>query len=157
MSSATFPLINLPFEVLLHVVELLDCGDISSFCQVSRDLDAIASPVLYRTLKWDEGAGFIQPGDIGNEYIYVCICSHVTSALIPRRQRPCLAFRRRPLLRNYVRSVILNSGEKIRIICALLIHINSDKQLAWRLVQATEDRHKCPVDLQRAVSPAFVI
>ena len=76
ISNATFPLINLPFEVLLHVLELLDCGDISSFCQVSRDLDTIAAPVLYRTLKWDDKAGFIQPGRVENECIYVCTCSH---------------------------------------------------------------------------------
>jgi F-box-like len=155
MSSATFPLINFPFEVLLHVVELLDSGDISSFCQVSRDLDTLAAPLLYRTLKWRDGAGLAHLGRIEKESLYVCTCSSVRSALIPHRQPPWLAFRRRPHLRNYVRTVILYpSKKKMHQLCTTDIH--SGKQPYGRVACAGEDSQR-PVDLQRAMSPAFVI
>jgi len=57
-----------------------------------------------------------------NASMYVPVRINVRPALIPKRQLPCLAFRRRPLLRKYVRAVILYSGKKNRISDALLIY-----------------------------------
>ena len=80
MSSSTFPLSNLPFDVLHQVIEVLDRGDIYSLCQVSRGFDALGAPVLYRTLKWDEEAGFLHSGAVEDGVIYVCFWLFVRRA-----------------------------------------------------------------------------
>jgi hypothetical protein len=86
MSSSTFPISNLPFDVLHQVIEALDHGDIDSLCQVSRGFDAIGAPILYRTLKWDQDAGFLHTGAVEEDLIYVCFWLFVLRAeLTPTR------------------------------------------------------------------------
>jgi hypothetical protein len=77
MSNSTFPLSNLPFDVLHQVIEILDHGDIHSLCQVSRGFDAIGAPILYRILKWDEDAGFLY---LEEGFVYVCFWLFVLRA-----------------------------------------------------------------------------
>lgn len=89
MTSRPFPFAQLPFDVFLIVAKMLNRADLSSLCLASRAFEEMMTPALYASIEWN---GFV---DVVEKRTYI--------------KSPCLAFARRPLLRNYVRTVILFS------------------------------------------------
>jgi hypothetical protein len=94
---------KLPFDILYCIFEELDIKSLARLCLVSRSVNELASPVLYRTVTW--GLASSSPwGVIKKKQFHILMWKH--------NQPVILAFHRRPWLRSSVRVVILTYGKK---------------------------------------------
>jgi hypothetical protein len=120
MAALGFP--SLPFDVLDCVFEYLDRMSLACLCLVSRDINEITTPFLYREMVWGPAPKPPWTSTYRVEYRY-----RTNMYALPVIQ----AFHRRPSLRSYVRIVIMNLCESMRHVCHTNIDTYIDK-LDWK-------------------------